>query len=393
MSWLDDYRQASFRGVEFYVPTYEGSGGRRLQVTEFPGQDLPYVEDFGKKASRQNLEAYVIGDDYHLQRNRLILALETKGKGLLVHPYLGDIYIMIDSFTWRDTLQEMGMARFTIGFVEAGELRFPTTVVDTKGAVALAKEASEEAVSVDFIDRFSIVTNGISVVNATKDAIETGFELMETAKQTVANAPSYRRALENARARSLALMYDALELIENVKDLIGFGTNADDDVEATEDNAHGSYEDMKAMYTYSPKTVTEDADDPTIVFQESFNRLALINQAGLLSFIEYTSLDEAVVLRDEVFTGIDKVLEETKSDDVYNTFYNLRTVVAQDIDERARKLPRLVNKILNVSECALILSYELYGNIDREQEIIDRNRVVHPAFVPGGVELEVLIDV
>jgi len=393
MAWLDDYRQASFRGIPFHVPAYEGNGGRRLQVTEFPGEDTPYVEDFGKKAMHQSLEVYVIGDDYHLVRNRLIKALDAPGKGLLVHPYLGDMYVMIESYTWRDSSQEMGMARFTIGFVEAGALRFPTTTVDTKGAVALAKEAAETAVIEDFSEEFSIVNKAISIVNATGRAITAGFALMETAKQTVASASSYRRSLENVANQALAMMYDGLELMENVKDLMTFGTNANDDTEATEDNARASYEDMKPMYVYDPTAATTEDDDPTKLFQESFNRLALINQAGLLSFINFQSKEEAEELRDEVFAGIDSVLEATVSDDVYDTFYSLRTAVAQDIDERARKLPRLVNKTLNISTPAMILSYELYGTIAREQEIIDRNRVVHPAFVPGGIPIEVLINV
>ena len=41
---------------------------------------------------------------------------------------------------------------------------------------------------------------------------------------------------------------------------------------------------------------------------------------------------------------------------------------------------------------SLALSYALYGNIDHSDEIVARNKVQHPGFVPGGIQLEVLAN-
>jgi len=39
---------------------------------------------------------------------------------------------------------------------------------------------------------------------------------------------------------------------------------------------------------------------------------------------------------------------------------------------------------------AIVLAYRLYGDAERADEIVARNRVRHPGFVPGGQPLEVL---
>jgi prophage DNA circulation protein len=41
---------------------------------------------------------------------------------------------------------------------------------------------------------------------------------------------------------------------------------------------------------------------------------------------------------------------------------------------------------------ALVLAYSLYEDASRDADIIARNNVRHPGFVPGGRTLEVLAD-
>jgi prophage DNA circulation protein len=41
---------------------------------------------------------------------------------------------------------------------------------------------------------------------------------------------------------------------------------------------------------------------------------------------------------------------------------------------------------------ALVLAYSKYKNIDREQDILNRNKILipHPAFMPGGETIKIL---
>ena len=47
----ENLRPASFRGVAFEVESHSESGGRRVELHEYPLRDTPYAEDLGKKSA------------------------------------------------------------------------------------------------------------------------------------------------------------------------------------------------------------------------------------------------------------------------------------------------------------------------------------------------------
>jgi len=394
MSWLDRYRQASFRNVEFYIPAHEGRGGRRVQSTEFPGRDEPYVQDHGRKSGGFTIDAYIIGDDYDIQRNDLITALNKKGPGKLVHPYLGVLKLQVASYTWRETNREMNMVRFVINVIEAGDTKFPIRVQDTVQEAAEAKSSALDAVKAAFAKAYNLNKYPATVSTATLAMAQKASAAISSAKSTVSTVASYQRSMENFENQLDILYLKGSDLINDVSDLIGFGTNQDDEFEATNENALSSFNDMDNMKDVTAdEVVTSDPEDPTRLLEEAFQTLTIINQVGLLTIIDFESAQEAEILETQVFERIDEVLESTTDDDTYNALYDLRTVVAENLDNRAKSLPLLVEYIPRVTTPALVIAHELYGNVDREQELIDRNRIQHPGFTPGQVPIEVLIDV
>ncbi|MEN4843378.1 DNA circularization N-terminal domain-containing protein, partial [Pantoea agglomerans] len=79
MSWNDNLQDASLRGIAFKVDSDEATFGRRVQVHEYPNRDKPWAEDLGRATRRFSVQAYLIGDDFFEQRNRLIEAIEKPG--------------------------------------------------------------------------------------------------------------------------------------------------------------------------------------------------------------------------------------------------------------------------------------------------------------------------
>lgn len=78
MSWRDQLRDGSFRGVPFKIQASRALVGRRGQVHEYPLRDKPYAEDLGRRARAFNVECFVLGADYMAQRDALIAALEER---------------------------------------------------------------------------------------------------------------------------------------------------------------------------------------------------------------------------------------------------------------------------------------------------------------------------
>jgi prophage DNA circulation protein len=77
-------------------------------------------------------------------------------------------------------------------------------------------------------------------------------------------------------------------------------------------------------------------------------------------------------------------------DAVYGALADLRGAVVRDIAARGADLARVVRYTPPETLPALVLAHRLYGDAARDGELVARNGIAHPGFVPGGLELEVL---
>ncbi len=92
--------------------------------------------------------------------------------------------------------------------------------------------------------------------------------------------------------------------------------------------------------------------------------------------------DDAVLVRD----GLTSALDESSyvaSDDLYVPLQLVRARVHADITARLSRAARLLTFTPREPMPCLALAYDLYEDVGREQEVIDRNVVRHPGFVPA----------
>lgn len=118
--WTTTLWQASFMGVQFFFKSDDESFGRSLKVHEFPGSDDPFVEDLGRKAKYFEGSAYVTGDDADLQAITLGAAFDAKGPGLLVVPILGPVSVHCEEAKRHADKDELGRITFSVKFVRDG---------------------------------------------------------------------------------------------------------------------------------------------------------------------------------------------------------------------------------------------------------------------------------
>jgi len=390
MAWLDNFRQAKFRNAEFFVPSAENSGGRRGAVHEFPKRDEPYVEDMGKKAKSFEIDAYVLGEDYFTARDALVEALDAPGAGKLVHPYLGTLDVFCTNYSFREAVTETRMARFTLSFVQAGSLKFPSTTIDTKADVALKKVTALDKIKGALAKVYNITSVPYSVSQNVLNTIDQGLSVIDEAKKSVAALSAFRRDIDNIRGKIEQLAFDVTDLAQEFSDAMTFGTNVEDEFSASAENAREQFREMRTMFSFEPADVLI-TDDPSVLFAEFMQQNAVVNALGLISIIEFDSLEEASEFRKIVFDKVEQILLELDDDELYVALIDLQTSVSTDLDARARELPRLASLVLNASLPAIVVSHDIYGTIEEEQDILNRNKIAHPLFVQGGVPIEVKI--
>jgi len=154
--------------------------------------------------------------------------------------------------------------------------------------------------------------------------------------------------------------------------------------------------------------------------REAANQVAMVNMARLTAIttacksairIEFTSHDSVIEIMEELIEAIDAQLLKLGNDAAnedfatynitvadpnnYQALQSLRPVIVESMLGIGAPLADIVEyKVPPATMPALILAYDRYEDLDREKEIITRNRplIKHPGFMPGGQTVEILSE-
>ena len=227
MSWHDEMQSGSFRGVPFLTAAIDTSIGRRVATHEYPDKNAPYQEDMGRQARGFVVQCYVVGADYMQARNALIKAIEKKGAGKLIHPFMGEINVQALTARVREGSGQEGMARISVTFAEAGNNAFPAinanTVAQLDGAADAALQASQ--------DDFNAV---FSVDDLPQFVADSAQEIAQSAVDLINKLPSFDGDLTRLDLTSLTrqagrlstALTDAIKRVDDAADLrqvVAFG--------------------------------------------------------------------------------------------------------------------------------------------------------------------------
>lgn len=397
MSWREQMRPASFRGVEFHVVSAGATVGRRVALHEYPFRDTPYVEDLGRRARTMRVEAVIVGDDYMVRRDALIAAIEQAGPGKLVHPYYGELTVSVDAGGAQidESNTQGGLARITFAVVESGEAKFPAASIATQDVVDQRAATTADTLKSSFGDSFSIeglpgyaVDSAASVVDGALDTIESIVSVLPGAS---AGRGSVLGLIVSLRPELASMLAQPLQLVGRVQDIYSAVRQALAPQVATKALAKlGTYGSNDHLPAATP-TRRREADNRDLLI-ELIRGSAVIERARAASQTEFTDYNSAVAVRDSVVEQIDLVANAATSDELFQTLSALRAAVVKDIGARGADLARIVSVSLPDSVPAIALAYDLYEDPSRDAEIVARNAVQHPGFLPASQPLEVLSD-
>ena len=392
MSWRDRLRVASFRGVEFQVKASDRSGGRRVALHEYPGRDEPFPEDLGRSAKDFKIDAFVLGDNYDLDRDRLQLALEEAGPGDLVHPYLGDMRVQVfGKFRVRESAKEGRIAYFTITFVEAGKEQYPTAEDDIPSAVRLALAIAREKGEEQAVQRIEVMASAPSFA---KEAVEaTVGQVLED----IGKAPAIgglERAAEFVREVQ-DLIDNPAEIFDSPDDYVQRLSSVVGMVWSGGEDAISAFQAFESLFTSTAlllggaSSVHAAADEASLAVSQLIRVSALEGASDAALQAPWATFEEAILKRDSLAFQIDSE-SETAGDSLYLALQDSRAEVVNGIPVEAEALPFLRSVLVTESVPSLVAAYEIHDDISQEAEIVSRNKVRHPGFIPGGTELEIL---
>lgn len=393
--WKRNLRQASFRGVPFFYNQAQQSGGRRAVVHEFPFRDEPYSEDLGRKRRGFPIEAYVLGEDYFAARDALITALEAAGAGELIHPFRGSQNVIVQDYTLTETSQEGRIARFQIQFVEAGAPAFPFASSDSRqGALDAAEDLFEKAQKV-FEDKFSVFRQAGFVVTAAQQKLQKAADLIAGADKGLARANN-DIAEFNFAARKLQntiqdLVNSPSTIASRMRQTLGLLQGASDapgEIFGTLKKAFSFGKDDKIEVASTPSRTRRNTNQAAV---NSFTQQIYIGNAAQVAMdIPYSSSEEALEVRETLAEAIDEQLEAAEDDELYQSLYKLKTAVREALPVEELDLARTVELNLKEAKPSLVVAYDFYESVEQEADILARNNIENPGFLPVGRPLKVL---
>lgn len=382
---------ASFRGVPFYVTSSERSGGRRGPIHEFPARDLPSFDDQGETRNAYPVEGYVVGDDYLRARDALIAALRVRGVGELQHPYHGTLQVVCQAWSARESTLEGGRANFTMAFVRAEQLVEPApSVVPVELALAAA-EAAEMAVGAQLVATYDVALLGPSYIESAERVIEQVGAAISGALAPILQVPG---ELATMRLRVVNLIEESAgyarapqaafeAVVEAIEDTAGLGL---DGVDALLGLAGFAAE----ITDGGQETPSREIERANVAALQAMVRGSAMTAAVRTAIaVTYESYEQAVAVQRRLLAALD-VAAEGARDELFQRLYDLRASIVRAIPDETARLPRIVPHTLMLATPSVVVAYDLYGDQAREQDLVARNGIANPMFVPGGQALEVL---
>lgn len=383
----DQLRPASIRGVPCFVAEGGLEAGRRLQVHEYPQRDKPWAEDMGRATRSMTVTAFVVGNDYLQQAERLLQALEAPGPGTLVHPWLGSMQVSFGVARVSYRMDELGYAEFQIPCTEAGELTFPGVSSSTPARSRIAADTLETRTVEQYASAYSVAGRPDFVVAAAGAAVQgvvsvlqrpvPGLESLGVAERVAAVAQDLSGAIADP-ARVARLLRGALSLTAAARSAVRWSVVVQALVRLAQGAALAS-PPQPAVLTANRLQVWRN-DVATMAMAR---RLVLAQAVGASSLLDAVVYDDVVAINAGLTAALDAEALSA-GDQAYGALINARVAVWQDLTARARNAARLRTLSLHQPRPALAVAYALYGDATRDAEIVSRNRVRHPGFVPAA---------
>lgn len=404
-TWRDELLPASFRGISFLIPQATVPVGMKGQLHEFPQRDEPYFEQLGKQSQVHRLTIWIIGDDCFERRDKFLESIQTPGAGELVHPWLGRMQVKAGEAELTHDYQQGGMVSMLVTFYPDTPLKFPVARVNTQQQVVKASESMWESALARYkaamakVDQARLglarLRNNLSAVYTVIQRQFAPFVAVFTnltgLAQSIMNAPGSLSALfssyfsdfsvqdylsnDSSYRNTLATASQQAEAVSSINTVSTIG--GVDSVAASKATADLVQD---ALLVQIALIVSEM---PIASQPVSTDTTPSADQQAVQPFErpEVPVADDVLELRD----GLNEAMLEAslKADSAHYLVLNaLRQTIVKHLTAVAASGVRLVEITPPETLSALVLAYRRFGDATRESEVVERNRIHHPGFVP-----------
>lgn len=376
--WSDRLFPARWRDFEFLAERHDAKSGRRLIVHEYPGADVPRVEDLGSSSDNWTINAYFIGADYDLARNRFLTLLAEPGPAWLTHPWLGEKWARAKEWSASESTDKGGYCVVNVEFVPGGETAQPLLDTETVARDAVSRLANVIVANFDLLPLPGQTFQ--DYLAAVHRRLENLRRLLSLASLPVTRANQVVNVISGVKTDLTELLAkpDAYaNAFLSIASALGLRrTDSESITDASRAKAVGNI--IRAARPSVPETNRDPVFIHNLRVQTTFERRLMMASAMSLGIHEYTSS----VARDSVANTVNQAAREwffDAPDEVFHASETARAEVLQYLE--AQRLPNHRRRLAYPMPSALV-SYNLGMT---EEAFLSQNAVRHPLFVQGEV--------
>ncbi|WDH24111.1 DNA circularization protein [Pseudomonas chlororaphis] len=423
-TWRDQLLPASFRGVSFLIPLTSVPVGMKGQLHEFPQRDMPFFEQLGKQAQVHKMTAWIIGDDCFERRDKLIEALETPGGGELVHPWLGRLQVKAGECDMSHDLTAGGMVVFDLTFYPDMPLKMPGAKVNTQAQVVNSSESLLTSSLNRYKTAMATVNKARLGLQQMRNSLSGVFSVIQQQFAPFANvftdATGFAQSLMNSPG-SLSSLFSGYfssfsgfnffssstgggessggrESASSLASGLGYRGAVAEAAQQTEAVSSinvvssGGGVDTAAA-SQATANLVQDAvlvqiglivsEMPVATQPELIESTPSVEQQAILPVVrpEVPVADDVIELRDNLNEAVFEASLKAGPEH-YLVLNSFRQTVVKHLTAVAASGVRLVDITPPETLSALVLAYRRFGDATRAPEVVQRNRIRHPGFVP-----------
>lgn len=406
MSYFDELRDGAFRDLPFEGFSVSDGGGRRGTVNEFPNSEDATFNDRGRKTKPFKLRISLFGDDVLKQGQAFDKALDKAGQGLLIHPTRGEMQVICTDWERVSTSSTGERLNYNAEFfrvpgVTTGVkvLEKPETLAETKKANLLDQVRTvftagyntigEAQFVVDSaINDFTSMTNTISQFLAAPAGVISSFT---NALETIINTPetlineTQQLIAATIRAASIDAFSSSTQNGTGLRSRTTAAGNAFTNARDLETFATG-WQDLPTD-TNTQITARNNSQAIELAVRASAAEVEVDLHLGQEGATLYQSQDQANQATRSVLSHLTEI--KSQSADLSNETTELMVATATAANALYGLLAQVREITVENDTDTIVLSYELYDDLEREEEIRIGNELTD-TFVPRGATLRVL---
>lgn len=394
--WRKTLFPASYKGVPFQTERDEESGSRRVVMHEFPMRDTGYNEDLGEGKREFDVTAYVASDKVETEAADLTAVFMQRGPGILVLPSHGPLLVRYLTHRRAREKDQAGKIAISVRFVREGESVAVVSFAFLANNVFVRGDAITASVASFAVSAMQSYRQPDFVREAITEAVEDGLAILDMVRKSTpvdpvvsaAQRDEIQKLFDGAPTiapRSGYVDGEAIAKMVSIARAIGAGMSGE-----------------SAVFEFSSVVSQATASPPAMIFSKS-GKTAFENKraayiavrvALLTAYVEgivRSSIGDrqtAIRLRADTAEYFDDLLGELSAHDgdFYRAAVDIRNAAIDYLSRTILDRAPVIEVGSNRSMPSLWWACRLYNDPNRVGEIVGRNRVAHPSFMPQDFE-------